>query len=309
MEDDRNAFERFLQDRLKIPQGLEHLALTFGLVAIAGIAFGAYKIGEQLRVAKGGFSDTDQRVLGWESVAPYAIDVDGDGTADMVGMFAGEPSGIHLGAFRPQDGKLIWRAGPFDVPRTPTGLQSPFAVQGDRIAVTVKGGKVHVLQVKDGKEVGTVQIPNGRGLLCASEEPSGPLGAPTTFADKPYALDLSTLEVTLLDHRIECALPSAQAVTVDLEGLDLPEREAIKKMAQAGDTLYVARTKDAKWFVAAHSAKTAAERWRVPLEGQVTDTVTGLTATTSHLFVVQGGALVVLDATNGKLIGVLGGEA
>ncbi|MEQ9323894.1 MAG: hypothetical protein RIF41_32315, partial [Polyangiaceae bacterium] len=179
----------------------------------------------------------------------------------------------------------------------------------DRIAVTVKGGKVHVLQVKDGKEVGTVQVPNGRGLLCASEELDGPLGAPTTFADKPYALDLSTLEVTLLDHRIECILPSAQAVTDDVDGLDLPERGSIKKMAQVGDTLYVARTKDTKWFVAAHSAKTGAEQWRVPLEGRVTDTVTGLTATTSHLFVVQGGALVVLDATNGKLIGVLGGEA
>ncbi len=177
MSEDEGPVFRFLH-RIGVPEGMEQLVLTFGTVAIFGIAFAAYWFGERVRVARGGMSDDTYVVIKWGSDAPIPVDVNGDGVEDIVGVYVGKPRGRYLGAFNGVDKKPLWRFGPIDIATAVAGGLPQFGKQGDLLLLHQKRQGT-VLNVHDGKPTAKFPLPNAR-LVCAGETPTSPLVLGTT---------------------------------------------------------------------------------------------------------------------------------
>jgi outer membrane protein assembly factor BamB len=96
------------------------------------------------------------------------VDVDGDGTKDLVGLFwsAGqEENPLYAAAVDGKTFKLKWSAGPFrsqwNSPRT------HLVVAGDKVLVSDTQENLHVLDLATGKELANVRVPDGVVEMCA----------------------------------------------------------------------------------------------------------------------------------------------
>ncbi len=341
--------------KLGVPQGMDHLVITFGLVAIFAVGFGAYWFGERIRVARGGHSDAAHVVTKWDHDAPIFADVNGDGQEDLVGVYAGEgPGGIYIGAFDGKDGKILWRHGVIDIERPARGGLPQFGRQGDLLLINEKT-KGTVIGLKDGKVAGSLPLPSAR-MVCAGESASAPLLVGTSRADEFLEADLTTRSTKPSAGRRECQRTMATAQTVAVDGLTgsgklawaLKDGESVVGMAHddaKGSTLhgYSAGGGEPKWSTAVApesaaqlmtprnafdlaggrvfvgywikstraqhvvgvDANTGKELWRVPLESPGSF-ITGLSASSTRVYVAIGDYLVVLDGLTGKVVLDLG---
>ena len=210
-DDESGEGLQFLR-KLGVPQGMDQLVLTFGLVGIGLVGLAAYKGGEWIRILRGGLPDEAHNVEFWDGEPPLVADIDGDGQKEIVGTYAGT-KGIYLGAFDGTTGKIRWRYGPIDIARAAHGGLVQFGRQGDLLLVNEKTqGKI--VGLKDGKEVAQVALPRAREV-CASKEPGGPLLVATSSALKFLEVDLKSREVVETEGRRPCDRPMASSRRLD----------------------------------------------------------------------------------------------
>ncbi len=213
MSDDDDSGEglQFLR-KLGVPQGMDQLALTFGIAGIALVGLAAYKGGEWIRILRGGMSDDAHIVETWDSEPPLIADINGDGQEEIVGTYAGT-DGIYLGAFDGKTGEIRWRYGPININRAANGGLVQFGRQGELLLVNEKS-KGKIIGLKDGKEVAQVALPGAREV-CASKDPGGPLLVATSSALKFLEVDLASRTVGESAGRRPCDRPMASARLLD----------------------------------------------------------------------------------------------
>lgn len=343
--------------RRGIQPALQPLVMTFGIVALLGMGFGAYWVGERFRILRGGHSDSAHVVTAWDHDAPIARDLNGDGVEDVIGVYAGlDPGGIYLGAFNGANGRILWRHGTLNIERPARGGLPQFGIQGDRILINQKGNGT-VIGLADGKPVAKLDLPAAREV-CMGETPGGPLLVQTQRADNPLEVDLISATVKPLQGRRPCRGGMTTAPITDHSALRgsgavqfaLKDAERVVALAtdrEKGATLhgYAAGAADPSWSApvvpsapatalvptGVRSADAAAgkaflgygvkgggqhvlgidaasgkELWRTALEQPPGETVSGLTATGSRVYVAIGERLLVLDAQSGKILRHLG---
>ena len=232
-DDDGRGFA-FLR-KLGVPQGAQHLVLTFGIVAIVGLGFAAYYVGERVRVARGGKSDKEMVVTTWGGDPPVPVDVNGDGTEDLVGIYTADT--VYIGAFDGRDGKLLWRHGPINVERPMNGGLPQFGVQGDRVLVHQKGTGT-LLSLRDGKPAGTVPLQSGR-VVCGGPAFGGPLVVETMRVEELLEVDLKGPSVAKLEGRRPCERTMSRARTTDAKELTGDGR-VMWAISEGDDTVGVA---------------------------------------------------------------------
>jgi outer membrane protein assembly factor BamB len=119
---------------------------------------------------------------------PELVDVDGDGTADLVELFVGV-SDDHL-RVRAIDGatwKTLWTAGPYDAPASMAQTSAQhMAIVRDRAVVADGLGRVHVLALANGKELTTHYVPQSVESCIAETAgtQAGPRGSDGSFRIK-----------------------------------------------------------------------------------------------------------------------------
>jgi len=214
MSDDGGGGIAFLTRR-GIPPAMQQLVLTFGIVAIVGVGYGVYKVGEYIRVLRGGYSDAAHSIKKWGRDPALGLDVNGDGTEDVVGQYLGrDPFGNYLGAFDGKTGKLLWRAGPFNViSGSAAGAFPEFGWQG-KLALVNERTQAHVIQLADGKEVGRLALPNAR-VVCSGPSHDAPLVVDVTSSKTSYQVDLTSASSTPVPETQRCNRNTANAHFVD----------------------------------------------------------------------------------------------
>ncbi len=210
-DDDGGEGLQFLR-KLGVPQGMDQLALTFGIAGIALVGLAAYKGGEWIRILRGGMSDEAHIVEFWDGEPPLIADINADGQEEIVGTYAGK-GGIYLGAFDGKTGEIRWRYGPINISRAANGGLIQFGRQGDLLLVNEKT-KGKIVSLKDGREVAQVALPSAREV-CASKEPGGPLPVATSSALKFLEVDLASRKVVESAGRRPCDRPMANSRIID----------------------------------------------------------------------------------------------
>jgi outer membrane protein assembly factor BamB len=259
-DDDGGNGIRFLT-RLGIAPGAQHLVLTFGIVAIAGLGYLAYYFGERIRVARGGKSDKEMVVTTWGGDPPIPIDVNGDGQEDIVGIYTADM--VYIGAFDGRDGKLLWRFGPINVERPANGGLPQFGVQGDRVLLNQKGTGT-LLSLRDGKEVGSIELASGR-VVCGGPSYGGHLMVETSLAEELFDVDLAGPSAAKVEGRRPCERTMSRARTTDAKVLTGDGR-VMWAISEGEDTVGVAL--EGKVATLHGYAKgEAAPKWSAKLEG------------------------------------------
>lgn len=97
---------------------------------------------------------------------PELVDVDGDGTKEIVSLFWGgaQDRPLHVGALDRNTLKAKWMAGPY--PSQWSGPHTHLAITGSRLVVTDSREAIHVLDLKTGEETLTAPLPGGATGTC-----------------------------------------------------------------------------------------------------------------------------------------------
>lgn len=325
--------ERFLKDKFKVEPAMAPLVMTYGTVAILGVLYGVYWVGQRIRVANGGMSDA-QLYVGDIVSSPAVARVDGDGVEDYLIEYHGkDPYGTYLGAFNGATGKLVWRSGPFH--RGFANTQD-FAVAGPRVVVFDGKSNALVLDVTTGKTLKQFPMEGGdRGQqVCATTE-GGAKAYIDTRAKQGIVIDLGALTAGFVEERPAwCTYWAHAGHATDVT----PAGSATPSWALTDGTHTVAMIGTALTALAADSKPL----WSQPLAGktyatqvdfagarvvvasggklQAFDAASGrqawsvpascvsLQATPTRVYLEGSHALAVYDAATGKHIGALGGD-
>lgn len=101
-------------------------------------------------------------------VLPTLVDVDGDGTKDIVGLFwrsGSDEAPLYAAAIDGKTFTLKWSAGPY--PSQWASTRTHLAVAGDKVVLTDSQEDLVVLELKDGTEVRSSKVLGGVTQLCA----------------------------------------------------------------------------------------------------------------------------------------------
>lgn len=101
-------------------------------------------------------------------VLPTLVDVDGDGTKDLVGLFwrsGQDATPLYAAAVDGKTFHVKWSAGPY--PSQWSSTRSHLAVVGNKVVVTDSHGMLHVLELASGHELAEQNVEGGVTEVCA----------------------------------------------------------------------------------------------------------------------------------------------
>jgi hypothetical protein len=148
-------------------------------------------------------------------VLPTMVDVDGDGTKDIVGLFwrSGEDAtALHVAAVNGKTFALAWTAGPFASQWSST--RTHLAVAGNKVVVTDSQDWLHVLELGTGKELTNQRLEGGVLRVCAAGNGNGRFlvqtsaaeGSPSGARDEERIFDADTSSFAAAPPGLACAV-------------------------------------------------------------------------------------------------------
>ncbi len=104
-------------------------------------------------------------------VGPTLVDMNGDGTDDILGLVwrAGDDErALFVGAWDGKTFDLKWRAGPF--PSQWSSMGTHLLVVGGTVVVTDSRETLHVMELGTGTPAATIALPRGASAACALDD-------------------------------------------------------------------------------------------------------------------------------------------
>jgi hypothetical protein len=125
------------------------------------------------------------------SASPWLVDVNGDGTKDLVGvawLYAGK---IQVVAYDGVTFQRIWNSASF--PGTWASEVTHLAVAGDKVVVSDAADTVHVLSLQTGAQEREAELNGGVWSICANPKtPGAVLLGTKPYGSEPVRMDLTT---------------------------------------------------------------------------------------------------------------------
>lgn len=160
----------------KYSGGQYQLFWTYGLVALFGLGFGIYWLGQQFRMeVLGGKEELAKArataVVEWKkgnagSGVPF--DVNADGQLDVIGIFKGlDPAGDYVGAFDGKTGKQLWRLA---IPKL--NFTDGLTLIGDKLVLPVANKGLQLIDAKAGKLLREANMPHAIREVCPGPDAS-----------------------------------------------------------------------------------------------------------------------------------------
>lgn len=164
------------QERLEQLQRLQHLmpvrpvaSVRWPLFVMLAMLLGG--VGVSLVIAKrGGFGVASKDRSMWAGRSPVLIDLDGDGTRDVIGIvrYVLDEDRCHLAAFDGKTGKQRWQSeslGSFS-----SFGQVKFAGVGSQLLMASDGGTLSARDAKTGTQLWQVNLNEKVDVMCATGE-------------------------------------------------------------------------------------------------------------------------------------------
>lgn len=164
------------QARLEQLQRLQHLmpvrpaaAVRWPLFVTLAMLVGG--VGMSLVIAKrGGIGAASKDRSMWAGRSPMLIDLDGDGTRDVIGLvrYVLDEDRCHLAAFDGKTGKQRWQSESLGAYSALS--QAKFAGVGSQILMASAGGSLSARDAKTGAQVWEVALDEKVDIMCAAGE-------------------------------------------------------------------------------------------------------------------------------------------